>query len=239
MHDPSDSMRVALPSAPGGPETLGIARRPIPEPGPGEVLVRIRAAGVNRADCLQRAGRYPVPAGASDVLGLECAGEIVATGPGATHWRPGDAVCALLVGGGYAEFVAVPQAQCLPVPTGLSWEEAAALMETCCTVWSNLHLRAALQPGETLLVHGTDSSRRRLEFEIQTSCPTTWRPFAPGTIRCGSADSRSGCASQVRAAPVLASITQMRPASESATRKRPAPIHAIPFRNRASGTAAT
>ena len=157
MHTFPASMRVAVSSTPGGPDTLGIAHCPRPDPGPGEVLLKVRAAGVNRADCLQRAGRYPVPAGASDILGLECAGEVVALGAGAMRWRLGDAVCALLVGGGYAEFVTVPEGQCLRVPSGLTWDEAAALMETCCTVWSNVHLRAQLQTGETLLVHGGSS----------------------------------------------------------------------------------
>jgi len=151
------SMTISAPREPGGPEVLALTQRARPDAAAGEVLLKVRSAGVNRADCLQRMGQYPVPAGATDIIGLECAGEVVAVGEGVETWRVGDAACALLIGGGYAEFVNVPAGQCLPVPAGLDWDEAASLMETCCTVWSNVHLRAALQPGETLLVHGGSS----------------------------------------------------------------------------------
>jgi putative PIG3 family NAD(P)H quinone oxidoreductase len=151
------SMTIAAPRQAGGPEMLALMQHPRPTAAAGEVLLKVRSAGVNRADCLQRMGQYPVPAGATDIIGLECAGEVVAVGGGVQGWQVGDSACALLIGGGYAEYVNVPAGQCLPVPASLGWDAAASLMETCCTVWSNVHLRAALQPGETLLVHGGSS----------------------------------------------------------------------------------
>ena len=150
----------------GGPEVLKPVRRPLPALKPGEVLIRVAAAGVNRPDVVQRQGLYPAPPGASDLPGLEVAGTVAALGAplsgeggstAAGPWRIGDAVCALVNGGGYAEYVAVAAAHCLPVPSGLGLVEAAALPETCFTVWSNVFDRAALKPGETLLVHGGSS----------------------------------------------------------------------------------
>jgi NADPH2:quinone reductase len=141
-------------TAPGGPEVLRQTDRPTPVPGPGEVLIEVEAAGVNRPDVFQRQGSYPPPAGASDLPGLEVAGRIVGGEPEAAGFKLGDAVCALVAGGGYAQFCAAPAAQCLPVPAGLSMIEAAALPETYFTVWSNVFDRGALAPGETLLVHG-------------------------------------------------------------------------------------
>jgi putative PIG3 family NAD(P)H quinone oxidoreductase len=142
---------------PGGPEVLRPVERPRPVPGPGELLIRVAAAGVNRPDLLQRRGLYPPPAGASDIPGLEVAGEVAALGTGVDAWRVGDRVTALLAGGGYAEYAAAPAPQCLPVPAGLSLAEAAALPETFFTVWTNVFERGALRPGETLLVHGGTS----------------------------------------------------------------------------------
>jgi putative PIG3 family NAD(P)H quinone oxidoreductase len=139
---------------PGGPEVLVAASRPVPVPGAGEVLIRVAAAGVNRPDLLQRQGKYPPPPGASDVIGLEVAGTIVATGTAADPWTAGDRVCALVAGGGYAEYCAAPAPQCLPVPSGFSMIEAAAMPETFFTVWTNVFERGRLQPGESLLVHG-------------------------------------------------------------------------------------
>jgi len=138
----------------GGPEVLHAAICDRPVPREGEVLVEIAFAGVNRPDCAQRIGRYPPPVGASPILGLEVAGHVSAVGPGVQRWQRGDAVCALVPGGGYAEFCAVPAAHCLPVPTGLSLAQAAALPETCFTVWDNVFERARLKPGESFLVHG-------------------------------------------------------------------------------------
>lgn len=136
---------------------LALAERPKPTPAPGEVLIRVRAAGINRPDLLQRAGHYPPPPGASEILGLECAGEIAQVGKGVSKWAVGDSVCALLTGGGYAEYAIAPQGQCLPVPKGLSMVEAASLPETYFTVWSNLFDRAKLEAGEALLIHGGTS----------------------------------------------------------------------------------
>ena len=142
---------------PGGPEKLAPTRRPVPQPAVGEVLIQVAAAGVNRPDCLQRQGSYPPPPGASDLPGLEVAGTVVALGASVTDWNIGDEVCALLTGGGYAEYCVAPAPQCLPVPTGLTLQQAAALPETFSTVWSNVFDRARLQPGESLLVHGGTS----------------------------------------------------------------------------------
>jgi putative PIG3 family NAD(P)H quinone oxidoreductase len=141
-------------TAPGGPEVLHLMTGPTPRPAAGEVLVRVAAAGVNRPDVLQRLGKYPQPAGASPILGLEIAGTVVAVGGGVERWRPGDDLCALVAGGGYAEYCVAPQPQCLPVPSGLTMVEAAALPETFFTVWVNLFQRARLQSGETALIHG-------------------------------------------------------------------------------------
>lgn len=145
------------PESPGGPEILTLGTRPCPRPGPGEVLIKVAAAGVNRADLLQRMGRYPLTPGTPTILGLEAAGEVVATGAGVAAVQPGERVTVLLSGGGYAEYVAAPAAQCLPVPPGLSFAEAATLPETWCTVWSNLTDLAAAKPGDTLLLHGGTS----------------------------------------------------------------------------------
>jgi putative PIG3 family NAD(P)H quinone oxidoreductase len=144
-------------SAPGGPEVLVPASRPLPQPGEGEVLVKVAAAGVNRPDCLQRQGSYPPPPGASDIPGLEIAGEVVALGGGVTDLKTGDKVCALVTGGGYAEYCAAPAVQCLPLPQGFSMAQAACLPETFFTVWVNVFQRSALKPGESFLVHGGTS----------------------------------------------------------------------------------
>ncbi|HEX4986723.1 MAG TPA: NAD(P)H-quinone oxidoreductase [Burkholderiales bacterium] len=142
---------------PGGPEALRPGRRPVPVPAPGEVLLEVAAAGVNRPDVLQRKGGYPPPAGASDIPGLEVAGTVVALGPEVTQWKIGDTVCALVTGGGYAEYVAAPAAQCLPVPKGLTPLQAAGLPETFFTVWVNVFMRGGLKGEETLLVQGGSS----------------------------------------------------------------------------------
>jgi putative PIG3 family NAD(P)H quinone oxidoreductase len=139
---------------PGPPEVLRAVERAVPEPGAGEVLIRVAAAGVNRPDVLQRKGLYPPPAGVTDIPGLEVAGEVVRLGPDVRELQQGARVCALVAGGGYAQYVAAPAVQCLPVPAQLSFEEAAALPETFFTVWLNVFERARLQRGETLLVHG-------------------------------------------------------------------------------------
>jgi NADPH:quinone reductase len=142
---------------PGGPEVLVPTTRPVPEPKAGEVLIRVAGAGVNRADCLQRMGRYPMPPGAPDIPGLECAGTVVKLGDGVTDWQAGDQVCALMIGDGYGEYAAVPAVQCLPVPPGVSAVDAGGLPETFCTVWTNVFERMRLQPGEVFLIQGGSS----------------------------------------------------------------------------------
>ena len=142
---------------PGPPQVLRAVPRPVPQPQAGEVLIRVAAAGVNRPDILQRKGLYPPPPGASDIPGLEVAGEVIAPGPDVRDPAVGARVCALLAGGGYAQYSVAPAVQCLPVPGPLTLEEAAALPETFFTVWLNVFERARLQPGETLLVHGGSS----------------------------------------------------------------------------------
>ena len=144
-------------SKPGGPEVLVLAEKPKPDPKPHEILVKVAAAGVNRPDVSQRAGKYPPPPDASPLPGLEVAGEVAAVGADAKMWKVGDKVCALAHGGGYAEYCAVPEAQALPVPKGLSMTEAAALPETFFTVYSNVYDRGRLAPGEALLVQGGSS----------------------------------------------------------------------------------
>jgi NADPH2:quinone reductase len=139
---------------PGGPEVLIAVQRPIPSVGASEVLIKVTAAGVNRPDVMQRQGRYPPPPGASDIPGLEVAGVIEQVGESAGSWRVGDAVCALVAGGGYAEYCAVPAAQCLPVPRGMDAIHAAAVPETTFTVWTNMFDRGGLKKGEAVLVHG-------------------------------------------------------------------------------------
>lgn len=146
-------LALTVPS-PGGPDAFVPADVDAPVVGPGEVLIDIAATAVNRADLMQRQGHYPPPPGAPAWPGLECSGTVAALGEGVAGWALGDRVCALLSGGGYAEQVAVPDGQLLPVPAGLSLTEAAALPEVACTVWSNVFMRAALQPGEVFLVHG-------------------------------------------------------------------------------------
>jgi NADPH:quinone reductase len=150
-------MSVIEIAAPGGPDELKLARRPTPRPAEGEVLVRVEAAGVNRPDVMQRQGRYPPPPGASDIPGLEIAGEVVALGPGAVGAALGDRVTALLSGGGYAEYAVAAAPLALPVPEGLSMVEAAAIPETFFTVWTNLFDRGGLKAGESVLIHGGTS----------------------------------------------------------------------------------
>ncbi len=159
-------MRAVVITSPGEPEVLRVAEVPDPVAGPGEVLVQVTAAGVNRADLLQRRGAYPPPPGTPEYPGLECSGRISALGPGVTGWQPGDEVCALLAGGGYAEQVAVPAGQLLPVPAGVSLTEAAGLPEAACTVHSNVAGLARLAAGQTLLVHGGASGIGTMAIQL-------------------------------------------------------------------------
>jgi putative PIG3 family NAD(P)H quinone oxidoreductase len=154
---------------PGGPDALVWAEVPDPTPGPGEVVIDVVASAVNRADLLQRAGHYPPPPGAPPYPGLECSGRIASIGDGVTDWQPGDEVCALLGGGGYAQKVAVRADQCLPVPASVSLEDAAALPEVACTVWSNVFELARLREGETILVHGGGSGIGTFAIQLATA----------------------------------------------------------------------
>jgi putative PIG3 family NAD(P)H quinone oxidoreductase len=159
-------MRAVVVTEPGGPEVLQLEQVADPVPAPGEVVIEITAAGVNRADLMQRQGFYPPPPGAPPYPGLECSGRIAALGSDVTGWRVGDNVCALLAGGGYAEQVAVPAGQVLPLPPGVGVVDAAALPEVACTVYANVFMHAALAPGETLLVHGGSSGIGTMAIQL-------------------------------------------------------------------------
>ena len=160
------TMTAVVAPTPGGPEALTRVERPVPQPGCGEVLIKVAAAGLNGADLSQRLGRYEMPPGATDILGLEASGMVVAVGDAAGPWKVGDAVCALLIGGGYADYVVAPATQCLPVPRGISLTEAAGLPEVACTVWLNAFELAALRPGERLLVHGGASGIGTMAIQL-------------------------------------------------------------------------
>lgn len=173
-------MRAIDPEKPGGPDVLRVVERPVPAPGPGEVLIRVHAAGVNRPDVLQRMGHYPMPPGAPSILGLEAAGTVVALGEGVEILATGAPVTALVAGGAYADYVVAPAAQCLPVPPGMRFDEAATLPETWFTVWSNLVDQAEVKAGETVLVHGGTSGigvtaidlAKILGFTVIVTCGT-------------------------------------------------------------------
>ncbi len=183
---PATMTAVAIP-VPGGPEALVPETRPVPAPGAGEILVRIAAAGVNRPDVLQRAGGYPPPKGASDIPGLEFAGEVVALGDGATRFKVGDAVCALVSGGGYAEYAVVHETNALPVPKGLSMVEAAGIPETFFTVWSNVFDRGGLKAGETILIHGGTSGIGVTAIQLAKAFGATVITTAGSDDKCSAA----------------------------------------------------
>jgi putative PIG3 family NAD(P)H quinone oxidoreductase len=169
-------MRAVTAPEPGGPEALTVGDHPDPEAAAGQVVIDVVASAVNRADTLQRKGFYPPPKGASDVLGLECSGRISAVGEGVEGWQVGDEVCALLASGGYAEKVAVPAGQVMPIPDGVDLVTAGGIPEVACTVWSNVFMVANLQPGETLLVHGGAGGIGN--FAIQLAAALGARVFA-------------------------------------------------------------
>jgi putative PIG3 family NAD(P)H quinone oxidoreductase len=169
---------------PGGPKVLRAEPRDVPKPGRGEILIRVRAAGVNRPDVSQRQGSYPPPPGASDLPGLEVAGEVAALGEEAARWQVGDAVCALTAGGGYAEYVKVHASNALPVPAGFTFTEAAALPETFFTVWHNVFQRGSLKAGETLLVHGGSSGIGTTAIQIATARGATVIVTAGSPAKC-------------------------------------------------------
>lgn len=172
---------------PGGPDVLRIVERPTPRPEQRDVLIKIAAAGVNRVDLMQREGKYPPPPGASDIPGLEVSGVIAEVGPAAQRWRVGDQVCALITGGGYAEYCVAPDVQCLPVPHGVDLVSAAALPEACFTVWTNAFDRGRLKSGETFLVHGGSSG-------IGTTAIQMGRTFGARVFAtAGSAEKCAAC----------------------------------------------
>jgi putative PIG3 family NAD(P)H quinone oxidoreductase len=180
-------MRAITITEPGGPDVLTWSEVPDPVPGEGEVLVRVAASAVNRADVIQRQGFYDPPPGASAYPGLECSGRIAALGAGVSGWGVGDEVCALLAGGGYAELVAVPAGQLLPVPKGVDLVSAAALPEVVCTVWSNVFQVAHLRPAETLLVHGGSSGIGTMAIQLGKAIG------ARVAVTAGSAEKLEAC----------------------------------------------
>jgi putative PIG3 family NAD(P)H quinone oxidoreductase len=182
-------MRAVFADGAGGPEVLVVRELPDPEPGPGEVVLEVAAAGLNRADLLQRQGFYPPPPGASDVLGMECSGTVAAVGDGVEGWAVGDQACALLSAGAYATHVTVPAGQLMPVPAGVGLVEAAALPEVACTVWSNVFMLAHLAADEVLLVHGGAGGIG--SFAIQLASAAGARVFTTA----GTPDKRAFCES--------------------------------------------
>jgi putative PIG3 family NAD(P)H quinone oxidoreductase len=188
-------MRVVEITRFGPPEVLEIRERPIPVPGPGEVLIKVSAAGVNRPDIIQRYGKYPPPPGASDIPGLEVSGHVAGRGDGVVEWHDGDAVCALVSGGGYAEYCVAPQVQCLPPPDRVSLVDAATLPETFFTVWTNVFERGRLTAAETMLVHGGSSG-------IGTTAIQLGRAFGARVFATAGSDAK--CAACLALGAVLA-----------------------------------
>ena len=181
------TMTAIDPAAPGGPDVLVAVTRPVPQPGPDEVLVKVAAAGVNRPDVLQRLGLYPMPPGVPMIPGLEIAGIVVAVGGAVERWRIGDAVCALVAGGGYAEYCTAPAGQCLPMPAGMAMTDAAGLPETWFTVWSNVMDRGHARPGETLLVHGGTSGIGVTAIQLGSALGMTVIVTAGNADKCAAA----------------------------------------------------
>ena len=181
------TMTAIDPAAPGGPDVLVAVTRPVPQPGPDEVLVKVAAAGVNRPDVLQRLGLYPMPPGVPTIPGLEIAGIVVAVGGAVERWRIGDAVCALVAGGGYAEYCTAPAGQCLPMPAGMAMTDAAGLPETWFTVWSNVMDRGHARPGETLLVHGGTSGIGVTAIQLGSALGMTVIVTAGNAAKCAAA----------------------------------------------------
>lgn len=183
MPVPSTMTAIEI-TEPGGPEVLQPVSRPVPSPAAGEVLIKVLGAGINRPDVFQRKGAYPAPPGASDIPGLEVSGTIAALGAGVTSWQEGDAVCALVAGGGYAEYCVAPIEQVLPIPSGMEVADAAALPETFFTVWTNVFDRAALQPGESLLIHGGSSGIGTTAIQLAKNLGSTVYATAGSPEKC-------------------------------------------------------
>jgi putative PIG3 family NAD(P)H quinone oxidoreductase len=181
------TMTAIDPEKPGGPEVLVAVMRPVPQPGPDDVLIKVAAAGVNRPDVLQRLGLYPMPPGTPSIPGLEIAGTVVAVGDAVERWRPGDTVCALVAGGGYAEYCTAPAGQCLPVPAGMAMVDAAGLPETWFTVWSNVMDRGHARAGETMLVHGGTSGIGVTAIQLGKAIGLTVIVTAGSAAKCAAA----------------------------------------------------
>ena len=179
-----ETMRAVVALKGGGPEVLVVEKRPVPKPGPGEVLIRVAAAGVNRPDVLQRLGHYPPPPGAPDILGLEIAGEVVAAGPGVTRFSVGQQAMGLVAGGGYAEYASVHETNALPVPSGLPIVEAGAIPETYFTVWTNVFERGRLASGETFLIHGGTSGIGTTAIQLAKAFGATVIATAGSSEKC-------------------------------------------------------
>jgi NADPH:quinone reductase len=197
----------------GGPEVLQPVERPTPSPASGEVLVRVEAAGVNRPDLSQRLGKYPPPPGASDIPGLEIAGTIVSTAPDVSRWQQGDRICALVAGGGYAEYCVVPEPQCLPLPHGFQAVEAAAIPETYFTVWTNLFQRAGLADGELALVHGGTSG-------IGTTAIQLGRAFGARMFATAGSDEKCAACERLGATAINYKTTDFVRAIQDLTQQR-------------------
>ena len=181
-------MTAILAEPPGGPEVLHLANRPVPSPGQGEVLIKVHAAGVNGADMREREGKYPVPPGAPDIMGLEVSGEIVALGSSCTRWQIGDCVCALLIGGGYGEYAVAPEGQCMPVPPNVSLIDAAGIPEVFCTVWTNMMERCALKSGESVLIHGGTSGIGHAAIQLAKTHGATVFSTARTAEKCAAVE---------------------------------------------------
>ena len=188
MRNRPSTMRVIETGAPGVDDGLLLGERPVPEPAAGELLIRVAAAGVNRADIMQRRGNYPPPPGVSDILGLEVSGHVAEVGTDVSGWDVGDPVCALLAGGGYAEYCAVPAPQCLTPPTGVDLLEAAALPEATMTVWTNVFDRGRLTAGETLLVHGGSSGIGTMTIQLASTLGARVFATAGSAAKCAACE---------------------------------------------------
>jgi NADPH2:quinone reductase len=202
-------MRVIVISSPGSPGVLRLEDRPMPAIEPAEVLVRVEAAGVNRPDIMQRLGKYPPPPGASDVPGLEIAGTVERAGEAVTRWRAGDRVCALVAGGGYAEYCPVPEPQCLPIPAGLDRIHAAAIPETYFTVWTNLFQRAGLREGERVLVHGGTSGVGTTAIQLARAFGATAIATAGSDEKCGACERLGAVAINYHTTDFVAAVREL------------------------------
>ena len=188
MRTPPVTMKVVEIRESGGPEVLHLGTRPSPRPSHGEILIAVAAAGVNRADCMQRAGSYPPPPGASDILGMEVSGTVAMIGPGVSRFKPGEEVCALVGGGGYAEYCVAPADNALPLPDGLDAVAGAALPEALFTVWANLYDRAWLRDGERLLVHGGASGIGTAAIQLAAALGTRVFATAGNAKKCAACE---------------------------------------------------